>query len=484
MPPAEWSESDEVSLLCESATLFGEPFRLMPWQEWLLARILGVRGDGRWAARDAGFLVSRQNGKGGVLHAVALAGLFVFDDVREILHSAHEVKTAKKAYRELREIIEKTPHLHAQVERRGSRVVGFRQSNEDTSITLQDGSVIRFMARATNTARGFSPQWLIIDEAQICSEEAREAIFYVTRAQPNPLRIWCGTVPKPEDAGDVFTALRDRGRAGGDPHLLWAEWSVDPTRPLDSLRGDDDAVASANPALGHLIDWETIDSEQAAATSDRAWLGFAREALSWWPSGEVALPWEIWSEPVWVAAGTPAAEIGMVDPVTFAVEVAPDLSAAWIAAAGATGDGRDLVELVDVLEHGTEGLVDRLVGLVERHGARGVVVDERSTAAVFAEPLQSRGVAVFVPVTKDAVEASISLTVGITEGRVVWPSGVELEEHLTQAAGVAQRRKSRDAWLIDRHGDPAALPLVAAGLALWGHRRPVEITTEPDFLVL
>lgn len=485
VPPAAWSASDDVAVLCESATHLGRPFTLMPWQDWLLARILGVRDDGRWAARDAAFLVSRQNGKGGVLHALALGGLFLFDEVREILHSAHEVKTAKKAYRELRDIIERTPHLYAQVERRGSRVVGFRQSNEDTSITLQDGSVIRFMARATNTARGFSPQWLIIDEAQICSEESREALFYATRAQSNPLRIWCGTVPHSgADTGDVFESLRDRGRAGGDPHLLWAEWSVDPSASLEELRGDDEAAATANPALGYLLDWETLDSERSAARSDRAWLGFCREALSWWPEDGDGLPWELMSEAAWIAAGVPAARMGMADPVTFALEVSPDLDSAWIAASGSTGEGRDMVELIQVFDNGTEGIVERLAELMARHGARGVVIDERSTAAVFVSSLEQAGVPVLVPSTADAVEASLAFTVGVTEGGVCWPSGIELEPVLTRAAGVAVRRRARDAWLIDRHSDRDALPLIAAALALWGHRRPVVVQAEPDFLVL
>lgn len=485
IPPAAWSAGGDAIDLAETALLLGEPFGLMPWQKWLIDRILGIREDGKWAARDAAYLVSRQNGKGGVLHALELAGLFLFPDVREIIHSAHETKTAKKSFRELKELIEDTPHLKAQVERRGKRITGFRESNENTSITLQDGSVIRFVARANNTGRGFSPQWIVMDEAQICSTQSRNAMFYMTRAQPNPLRIWCGTVPDPGAAHcDVFTSMRDRGRAGTDPHLLWAEWSADPDRPVESFRGDDEVVGDATPALGHLVDWETVDSERTAATSYEDWLGFCREALSWWPSGSEALPWELWPEATWLAAGVPVEEVTLADPVTLALEVSPGLEKAWIGAAGAASDGeRRVVELVEVLED-TSGLVARVTELANRHGATGVVVDERSPGAVFVAALEAQGVTVFSPGTPDVVEAALGLAVGVTTGDVVWLAGIDTAEILSRAAGVAARRRSRDAWLIDRHGDPDALPLVAVSLALWGHGRPVEVEADPDFLVL
>ncbi len=462
-------------MLCESATHLGSPFRLMPWQEDLLADILGVRADGRWLARDAAFLVARQNGKGGILHALELAGLFLFDEVREILHSAHEVKTAKKAYRELRDIIKATPHLYALVERRGDRVVGFRHSNEDTSITVMTepggdvvAGVVRFMARSTTSARGFSPQWLIIDEAQICSEATKSALFYATRAQKNPLRVWCGTVPGPTDNGEVFTSWRDIGRNGGSDHTIWEEWSVDPDIPVETYRADDAAVVEATPALGHLVDWETVDSERDAAISDEAWMAFCREALSWWPDDDASQPWGVIPKAVWWASG--GDDAALVDPVTFALEVTSDLNRAWIAAAGASGDV-EAVELVDELGD-SERVVSRLVELHERHGSRGVVIDERSPAAVFSADLEAAGVPVTVPKTAEVSVAALAITLGVAEGKVLHPTGTELAPVLDAAVGAAVKRSTRETWWIDRRTN--AGPFIAASLALWGHRQPVN----------
>ena len=480
---ATWSAADDVLLICETAVHLGGTLTLMPWQEQLLTDILSVRPDGKWAARDAAYLVARQNGKGGVLHALELAGLFLFDDVHEILHSAHEVKTAKKAFRELKEIIKNTPHLYAKVERRGNRVVGFRHSNEDVSITVVDDqdrkSVVRFIARATNTGRGFSPQWLIIDEAQICNEEAREAIFYSTRAQANPLRVWCGTAPKPSDPSDVFTALRDRGRAGGDSHMSWAEWSVDPDVAIEELREPAAyaaAVVGSNPALGVLLDWETADSERAAAVSDEAWEGLCREALSWWPDKSSGDIWGVIDRTTFHArfttADNPDAPGRRDGPVTLAVEADQSLTRTCIAVAGTRPDR---IGAAVVLDHpGTAGVVDLIVAQVlPADGTKPVahvVIDSRSPASLFIEPLEAAGVTVTSPKTGEVTTATSTLRTLFTD------DGIEIRpsDELTRAAAVAKLRKAGESQAIDRWADQDAVPLIGLNLAVWGHQNQPE----------
>lgn len=62
---------------------------LDPWQAFVLEHGLGERSDGKWSAFECAIVVSRQNGKGSILEARELAGLFLFDE-QLILHSAHE----------------------------------------------------------------------------------------------------------------------------------------------------------------------------------------------------------------------------------------------------------------------------------------------------------------------------------------------------------------------------------------------------------
>ena len=83
---------------------------LDPWQELVFRHSLAERPDGRWAAFEVGCVVPRQNGKGALLAARALAGLFVLGD-RLILHSAHEYKTATEAWMRLRDLIDGCPEL-------------------------------------------------------------------------------------------------------------------------------------------------------------------------------------------------------------------------------------------------------------------------------------------------------------------------------------------------------------------------------------
>src|SRR5512135_2349968 len=87
-PPRVSSAGSEAVDLAASAGL-----TLDDWQAYSLDVALGERRDGKWSAFEVGLVVPRQNGKGGVLEARELAGLFLFDE-RLILHSAHEFKTA------------------------------------------------------------------------------------------------------------------------------------------------------------------------------------------------------------------------------------------------------------------------------------------------------------------------------------------------------------------------------------------------------
>ena len=56
------------------------------------------------------WIVPRQNGKGAVLEARELAGLFLFGE-RLILHSAHQFKTAQEAFRRILFLVQSSPDL-------------------------------------------------------------------------------------------------------------------------------------------------------------------------------------------------------------------------------------------------------------------------------------------------------------------------------------------------------------------------------------
>lgn len=68
---------------------------LYPWQQLVLTESLGenmVNGKKRWAAFEVGLVVPRQQGKGSILEARELFGLFLEPREKLILHSSHEFK--------------------------------------------------------------------------------------------------------------------------------------------------------------------------------------------------------------------------------------------------------------------------------------------------------------------------------------------------------------------------------------------------------
>ena len=107
-PPFPTSAGQDAVDLAASAGL-----HLYPWQQDVLRLSLGERPDGTWATPDVGLIVPRQNGKGTVLEARELAGLFLFGE--SILHTSHEFKTSMDHYRRIERLIRQTPDLHRKV---------------------------------------------------------------------------------------------------------------------------------------------------------------------------------------------------------------------------------------------------------------------------------------------------------------------------------------------------------------------------------
>ena len=88
----------------DDAVFLASEYGLKPddWQEDVLESWLGRRRDGRWSASTCGLAVPRQNGKNGAIEIRELFGMVGLGE--RILHTAHEVKTARKAFNLLVEV--------------------------------------------------------------------------------------------------------------------------------------------------------------------------------------------------------------------------------------------------------------------------------------------------------------------------------------------------------------------------------------------
>ena len=259
VPAADWSEGDRAADLAALAGL-----ELDPWQRRVLDLGLGRR-DGKWAAFEVCLIVARQNGKGAILEALELAALFLFDDVRLILHSAHEFKTAAEAFLRIRALIEDRPEF----ERRVARV---RTAAGAEAIELRNGKRLRFVARSSGSGRGFSSDLVILDEAYKLGSQEMAALLPTLSARPDP-QVWYTST-----AGNLDSAqlghVRGRGVSGDNRSLAFMEWSVDPGNydPADPAQW---GMANPGMACGR-ITADYIERERAALDSE----AFARERLS------------------------------------------------------------------------------------------------------------------------------------------------------------------------------------------------------------
>lgn len=432
--------------LCGSAGLV-----LDPWQAYALEQMLGRRADGLWSAFECALVVPRQNGKGAVLEARALAGLFLLDE-QLILWSAHQFKTAREAFRRVVGYVENTPSLKA-------RVKNIRTSHGEEGIELKSGQRLQFVARSRTSGRGFTGDVAILDECQVLDAEDMAALLPTLSTRPNPQVIYTGTV---DDAATQLRGLRERALAGDDPSLCYLEWSAaDDCDPADRV-----AWAQANPALGIRISEEFISREYAAMVNDLDW--FKQERLSIWPKRS---PGGVFTADQWAACVDEGSS--MLDPVCFGVDVSPDRAWAAVGVAGLRADGSRHVELVEY-RRGTSWVVERVAELVAKWRPAAVVVDAGSPAGSLLADLQSARVDVVLTSTRDYAQACGGFFDAVDGGFVRHRGQAELDE----AVLGAQRRPLGDAWAWARKASTSVdiSPLVAVTLAHWA-TRSVQVST-------
>lgn len=420
-----------------------------PWQQLVLDDWLAELG-GRYAALTCGCAVARQNGKNGILEIRELFGMVGRGE--KILHTAHEVKTARKAFKRLQHFFgrrvddpgAKFPELNA-------LVTELRNVNGQEAIFLRNGGSVEIAARSQGSARGWTVDVLVMDEAQDLSDDDLEALMPTTSSAPlgNPQWIFTGTPPGPRANGEVFTRTRMDALKDRSHRLAWHEWSLD-APDLDAVDLDDrDLWYRTNPALGGRLQLDVIEGERSRFSPE----GFARERLGWWaPAGAGGgaidpLKW--------------ASLVGETPPrgesVVFALDVAPDHSTATLAAAWLLPDGSKWLQLADH-RPGVEWVPERCADLVGAWHGR-VLVEKTGTAAFLLPKLPA---ADEVP-RRFYADACSTLEADVTAG--AFRHGNQPE--LNASVAVARWSSSGDAGqrVLSRK-DPRVSPLVAAAIAL------------------
>lgn len=447
IPECDKSLGDEAVDLAGAAGI-----HLDPWEEFVLRHSLGLRG-GKWAAPEVGLVVPRQNGKGEVLLARQLVGVFLVGEML-ITHSAHQFDTSQEHFRRVRERLEASPDLDRRVQR-------ITRSHGEEGIEFKNGARIRFRTRTKGGGRGFSGDLLVLDEAMILPESALAALLPTLSARANP-QVWFAGSAVDQDIhehGKVLARVRESGHKGEVSDLAYFEWAAEGDLDDPAVADNRKEWARANPGMGIRISEEHIARErrQMAART----FCVERLGIGDWPSLEENDEDGISAE-AWEAAldGTSSPN----DPIVIAFDVRPNRSAGAIGMAGLRSDGKYHIE---VIEHrkGTGWMPDLLAKLDERHRPSSIICDLRSPAASLLAACDDLGLNIE--------------TVGVTEhaqgcGMIFDAVDNDLLRHLDQkelAAAVrgAIRRPLGDAWAWSRKSSAVDIsPLVACTLALYG----------------
>ena len=362
-----------------------------PWQQIVLDDWLAV-SRGKWASLTCGLAVPRQNGKNAVIEIRELFGMIGRGE--KILHTAHEIKTARKAFKRLQYFFgtqkddpaAKFPELIA-------LVTEVRNTNGQEAIYLKNGGSVEVVARSKNSGRGFTVDVLVMDEAQEMSEEDLEALMPTTSAAPkgDPQWIFTGTPPGPLANGEIFTRVRTEALSGSSKRLSWHEWSAEPGANLD----DRDAWRLVNPALltGRL-QFEVIEGERARFSDE----GFGRERLGIWAEDVGAS--DAFGLAQWLPSESDVVPTGA--PVFF-VTIAAEMRSATIAAATIEA-GVPHVELADH-RSGTSWLTERLRELHGRFPLARVACYRAGPVAAWQPPVGEFGMDLQLLTSSDAASA-------------------------------------------------------------------------------
>lgn len=457
VPPHSTTAGPEVADLADA---IGLP--LDPEQRLALDLMFAENGD-RLAALEFAIVAPRQNIKTHLFKAAAWGDLLLFDQ-NLVVWSAHEFNTAMEAFRDMEELADGSPLI-------SRRIKKISHENGGEGIEFMSGQRLRFKARTKGGGRGITGDRVFLDE-WFAGQAAHLGSLLPTLAAKS--MTGDPQVRYGSSAGlvgsEMLRRLRDRGRSGTDPGLVYLEWCApegtctDPNcTHLVGAEGcaldDLELIGRANLALGRRISVEFVQTMRLSMPAEE----FAREFLGWWdePAGDGA---GITAEQ-WAACADREAVIA--EPCALAVDVSPGHLSGAIAVAGGA---------VHLAEHhpGTSWIVPSLLNIVEEHTVTAVGIDPTGPAGALLPDLERAGFVIRTPKTpkalivsldgREAAQACEAFLADVVAGKFVHRD----QGALGAAVAAAGRRQVGDTWKWSRRDSTVDIsPLVAATAAHW-----------------
>jgi hypothetical protein len=397
---------DAIDLAASCGLVLDEPQRLV------LNDMLGVRkSTGKFAAFECCVVEPRQNGKGAIYEARELAGVFLLGE-KLLIHSAHEYATSLEAFYRMLFLLEENHELMAQVRKT-------RNAHGEQGFDFKNGARLRYRTRTRGGGRGFSCDFMGLDEAMQLPDFAVAALLPTLSARENPQVFFAGSAVDQEihEHGLTLARLRERGHTGSDPSLAYFEWSLEFDHPddvLPEMAADPRNWKRSNPALGDRISVEHVEKEQRSMPPR----SFAVERLGVgdWPSTDPEALM-VWTRAQWKALEDLESEMTERSPLVIAFDVTPDRATGSIGCAGLREDDLGHVELMQH-RRGTGWIPGLLVDYVERYKPAVVACDGASPAASLIPLLEKAGVKVKTLTTNEYVRACGSFFDAVVEEKI------------------------------------------------------------------
>lgn len=447
-PPKQFSRDDgaEAAFLAAQYGLIADD-----WQEDILKAWFARGKDGKLLAKRAGLSIPRQNGKNALLEIAELFKLVV--EHRSILHTAHEVKTAKEAFDRIRSFFD--PNYGASDEM-VALVRKIRDTNGQEAIWLKctgippctrgqgrkcRGAAIRFVARSRGSGRGFTADDLIFDEAQELQDAhiaAQMPVLSASKSGDSQV-IFTGTPPPPGADGEPYRRLRDQALKGKSKTIAWHEWSpVKLPEPTDR-KACLEAALDTNPAAGTRLALAAIAEEYDALSG----AAFAQERLGSWD--ERARP-SLIPKATWAALVTDSPPSDGV--TVFAVKFAKDGDCMSIGGARRNG-GNVFVESFGIADlSGQRAAVEWLTARADTTSL--IAVDGKGSADNFIADLIGAGFArhrIRRTTASEYYAAHSALILAIGE-QTISHSGQKGLAVQVQAAGKRVTASEQGGWLF------------------------------------
>lgn len=421
------------------------------WQDGAGKLILSKRSDGMYAADTTCISIPRQAGKTYLIACVIFA-LCLLKPGLTVIWTAHRKSTARETFDQF-DGMAKRPKVAAHIRQ-------VLHGKGDEAIHFNNGSRILFGARESGFGRGFAGvDILVCDEGQILPESTLEDLGATQNTAPNPLFFVMGTPPRPRDAGEFFTLLRQEALDGESDSTLYIETSAD--RGTDPM--DPEQLRKANPSYPHRTTHRALLRLRKKLKNDDAW---NREARGIWD--EITKQFSPINGALWTEAidvGPP----GKAKPAALAVDMSHgrqiSVGACWL---------EDTSAHVEEVWAGSDepAAVEWVASAAGRRVP--VIIDAKSPASSMIPALNARNVKVLTGNENDMQRACGLIASDLEAGRLTHAN----QKPLNEARAGARKRAIGTAggWGYDRKDSSVDIaPLVAVTLA----RLAAVIATRP-----